>query len=299
MARTNPLQRWVENTKGRQVRKYAHYYDIYHRHLKKFRGQPIVVVEFGVHMGGSAQMWHEYFGSNAMIYGVDILPACKKWDEPWFKVFIGDQSDRKFLRELAAQIGPIDVVIEDGGHRPEQQIATFELFFPLLKPGGVFLIEDLHTSYWHQYGGGLNRPGTFMEYAKPLTDQLNAYHSREETFRVDAFTRSCRSMHFYDSIVVFEKDKVARPTRLDGGIAGWERRPETTVSLSMPSRLRTAGVSVRSQVKLHARAARARLAALRRARTARPKNGRQVPTPNDLGVVSGSLGPRRERSRAA
>jgi hypothetical protein len=210
-----------------------------------------------------------------MIYGVDITRACKRWEEPWFKVFIGDQADRTFLRELAAQIGPVDVVIEDGGHHPEQQIATFDVFFPLIKPGGVFLIEDLHTSYWPQYSGGLHRPGTFMEYAKPLTDKLNAYHSREETFRVDDFTRSCRSMHFYDSIVVFEKDKVAKPTRLDGGIAGWERRPETTVSLSMPSRLRTAGVDALSRVEPHARAG---LAGLRRARTALPRGGRQAPT---------------------
>ncbi|WP_375424543.1 class I SAM-dependent methyltransferase [uncultured Friedmanniella sp.] len=242
MPSSNPLRRFVETTRGRQIRKYEHYYDVYHRHLSKFRGRKIVVVEFGVHMGGSAQMWREYFGADVMIYGIDITPECKRWETPWFKVFVGDQSDRAFLAEIAAEIGPIDVLIEDGGHRPEQQIATFEIFYPKVKPGGVFLIEDLHTSYWPSYDGGYQRPGTFMEYAKPLTDQLNAFHSREPRFAVDRFTRSTTSMHFYDSIVVFEKARVDKPRRLDGGRPGWERRPDTDVLLSRRSLLRTEAV---------------------------------------------------------
>jgi hypothetical protein len=76
----------------------------------------------------------------------------------------------------------------------------------------VFLIEDLHTSYWpKKYGGGLKQPGTFIEYAKDLTDQLNAWHSREPNFQVDEITRTVRSMHWYDSIIVFEKGNVTKP----------------------------------------------------------------------------------------
>ena len=64
--------------------------------------------------------------------------------------------------------------IDDGGHTMGQQIATFEEMYPKVNENGVFLIEDLHTSYWQSYGGGYRKPGTFMEYAKALTDQLNA-----------------------------------------------------------------------------------------------------------------------------
>ena len=145
MAATNPLETWFEQTQGRQVHKWMHYFDIYHRHLQKFRGQQVTVVEFGVSLGGSAQMWREYFGPRAMLYGVDIEPRCKNWERPWFRVFIGDQADRSFLRRVADEIGPIDVLIEDGGHHPAQQIATFEEFYPKVRPGGVFLIEDLLT----------------------------------------------------------------------------------------------------------------------------------------------------------
>ena len=132
--------------------------------------------------GGSSQMWREYFGPDAKIYGVDIDPRCKAWEEPGFQVFIGDQGDPEFLRQIADEIGPVDVVIEDGGHFPLQQITTFEVFYPRIRRGGVFLIEDLHTSYWADYGGRRGQQGTFMEYAKALTDQLNAWHSEEPDF---------------------------------------------------------------------------------------------------------------------
>ncbi len=156
-------------------------------------------------------MWREYFGRRAKIYGVDVDPRCKQ-SEGWrTKVFIGDQENRDFLRSIAGKIGPIDVLIEDGGHTMGQQIATFEEMYPKVKENGVFLIEDLHTSYWKSYGGGYRKPGTFLEYAKALIDQLNAWHSREPELVVDEFTRTTRSMHFYDSIIVFEKEPVEKP----------------------------------------------------------------------------------------
>jgi 23S rRNA U2552 (ribose-2'-O)-methylase RlmE/FtsJ len=171
----------------------------------------VVILEFGVNQGGSLLMWRSYFGRKAMIYGVDIDPRCASLDDRRTKIFIGDQEDREFLQSIAAEIGPIDVVIDDGGHTMGQQIATFEMIYPRLCEDGVFLVEDVHTSYWDRYGGGYRKPDTFMEYAKGLTDQLNAWHSRDEAFAVDQFTRTTRSMHFYDSIVVFERGQVVKP----------------------------------------------------------------------------------------
>lgn len=133
------------------------------------------------------------------------------------------EEDRDLLRQVAAEVGPVDVLIEDGGHKMGQQIATFEVLYPLMKPDGVFLIEDLHTSYWPDYGGGFQRPGTFVEYAKGLSDQLNAWHSLEEGFAVDEFTRSTKSMHFYDSIIVFERGAVATPVTGSSGRRSFRR----------------------------------------------------------------------------
>jgi cephalosporin hydroxylase len=195
------------------IHKWMHYFEIYHRHFERFRGKPVTVVEFGVSQGGSLEMWRNYFGRRARIYGIDIDPNCKQFEDRRTKIFIGDQEDRDFLREIAGKIGPVDVLIEDGGHTMGQQIATFEVFYPQISTEGVFLIEDLHTSYWPKYGGGYRKPGTFWEYAKALTDQLNAWHSRDKpTFKVDEFTRTTKSMHFYDSIIVFEKGTVIKPT---------------------------------------------------------------------------------------
>ena len=207
----NPLEKYFRANTDRVIHKWIHYFDIYHRHLERFRGRPVVILEFGVNQGGSLQMWRHYFGRKATIYGVDIDPRCARLGGRRIKVFIGDQEDRDFLRNLAAEIGPIDVLIEDGGHTMGQQITTFEELYPHLTPGGVFLIEDVHTSYWPRYGGGYQKQGTFMEYAKALADQLNAWHSREPDLVVDEFTRTTRSMHFYDSIVVFERGTVVKP----------------------------------------------------------------------------------------
>jgi 23S rRNA U2552 (ribose-2'-O)-methylase RlmE/FtsJ len=207
----NPLEKYFRENDKRLIHKWVHYFEIYHRHFERFRGRPVTVLEFGVSHGGSLQMWRNYFGRKTRIYGVDVDPRCAKLGGRHIKVFIGDQEDREFLRSIADEIGPVDVLIEDGGHTMGQQIATFEEFYPRMAPDGVFLIEDLHTSYWDSYGGGYRRPGTFVEYAKGLVDQLNAWHSREEELVVDDFTRSTKSVHFYDSIIVFERGVVERP----------------------------------------------------------------------------------------
>jgi hypothetical protein len=207
----NPLEGYFRRNRKRFMHKWVHYFDIYHRHFERFRGKPVVVLEFGVYHGGSLQMWRDYFGRKATVIGVDIDPRCKELEEKDVRIFIGDQEDRAFLRGLAGEIGPIDVLIDDGGHTMGQQIATFEEMYPAMTEDGVYLAEDLHTSYWERYGGGYRRPGTFIEYCKGLIDQLTAWHSREAGFAADAFTRSTRAMHFYDSVVVFERGRVDPP----------------------------------------------------------------------------------------
>ncbi|MBP8918161.1 MAG: class I SAM-dependent methyltransferase [Micropruina sp.] len=207
----NPLEEYFRENHGRRIHKWIHYFDIYHRHFQRFRGQPVSILEFGVQHGGSMQMWRDYFGPSARIHGVDIDPRCAAVGNPKDTIFIGDQEDRDFLRSVVDEIGSIDIVIEDGGHRMGQQVATFEEVYPRMSADGVFLIEDLHTSYWPNYGGGYRAPQSFMEYAKSLTDSLNAWHSRNPELEVSDFTRTTKSMHFYDSIVVFERGPVSRP----------------------------------------------------------------------------------------
>lgn len=207
----NPLTQYFLANEGRLIHKWMHYFDIYHRHFGPFRGRPVTVVEFGVYHGGSLQMWKHYFGAGARIVGVDINPACKALEEDQIEIVIGDQEDRAFLAELRERIGPADIVIDDGGHTMVQQIATFEEMFPAVRNGGVYLVEDLHTSYWEEYGGGYRAEGTFIEYAKDLIDQLHGWHRREEPAPITNHTRQIRGMHVYDSVIVLDKAVVGPP----------------------------------------------------------------------------------------
>jgi hypothetical protein len=229
----NPLRTFFEREDHREIDKWLHYLDVYHRHLERFRGRAPVVLEFGIFHGGSLQMWRDYFGPDAQIHGVDINPACRALAEPGTTIHIGDQADRGFLRRLAAEIGaPVDVLVEDGGHEFVQQIATFEELYPLMSEDGVFVIEDLHTSYWRMYGGDVGRRGTFVEYAKTLVDRLNAWHSESPTLQPDDFTRSTRSIHLYPSVAVLERGRVERPETRKTGTPFL--RPEELVAAQQP-----------------------------------------------------------------
>ena len=215
----NPLEVYFRDNRGRLIHKWNHYFDIYDRHFDPYRGKDVTVVEFGVSHGGSLQMWKDYFGPRARITGVDIDSRCARFEEDRIDVVIGDQEDRGFLRELADRVGAIDVLIEDGGHRMSQQINTFEEFWPKIRDGGVYLVEDLHTSYWDEYDGGYRRPGTFIEYAKDLIDAQHAWHSRDPgLLAVDEYTRTIRGMHVYDSVIVFDKGVVKPPTHERTGV---------------------------------------------------------------------------------
>ena len=213
----NPLEAYFYANQDRLIHKWVHYFDIYDRHFQPYRNKAVTIVEFGVSHGGSLQMWKHYFGNRARIVGVDINPKCASVTEPQIEVVIGDQEDRGFLRSLVSKVGSIDVLIEDGGHTMGQQIATFEELWPSIVEGGLYLAEDLHTSYRPNYGGGLRREGTFIEYAKNLIDQQHAWHSLEDGFEVDAYTRTVRGMHVYDSIIVFDKASVPKPNHMRTG----------------------------------------------------------------------------------
>jgi hypothetical protein len=217
----NPLEYFFFNHRGRRLDKWQHYFEVYHRHFARFRRRKPVVMEIGVWHGGSLQMWKEYFGRGARIIGVDTDPRCKAFAEDSVDIVIGDQSDRAFHAELRRRYPHVDILIDDGGHHMQQQIVTFEELFPHVQPHGVYLCEDLHTSYIADYGGGHRKEGTFIERAKTLVDSLHGFHGGkplvDTALRADDFTRSAHSVHFYDSVVVVEKRPMSEPKSLRVG----------------------------------------------------------------------------------
>jgi hypothetical protein len=209
------IQAMVENNQGRLIDKWNHYFPVYERYFSKYRGKEVTILEIGVYHGGSMQLWKEYFGEKCNVYGVDIIPQCKQFEEDRVHIFIGSSADRTFLRTLKQQIPKIDILLDDGGHTMRQQIIAFEELFDHVKEDGVYMCEDCHTSYWTFYGGGYLRRGTFIEYCKALIDKLNAWHFKK--LKADDFTHAVRSISFYDSIVVFEKEKMMPPEKVCTG----------------------------------------------------------------------------------
>lgn len=203
------LHNYFLNNKNEAIFKHLPYFDIYERHFSKYRGKDINLLEIGVGYGGSLKMWKNYFGklnpnAKVNIYGIDIKERCKKFEEDGIKIFIGSQSDREFLHELKKEIPKLDILIDDGGHIPEEQIITFEEMFECIKDGGLYFCEDVYTSYW----GNMNNDfkNSFIEYTKKLIDYLNANWTLEgDDLEANSFTESAYSIHYYEGIVAIEK----------------------------------------------------------------------------------------------
>jgi hypothetical protein len=200
---------WAEfqNNQERQIFKWKHYFPVYERHFQRFVNRPCVFWEVGVGQGGSLQMWKRYLGPHAQIVGLDIEPATAQFAEDQIDVRIGAQADTSFLQAVSEELGTPDVIIDDGSHKMCDITATFQWMYPRMSPVGVYLVEDLHAAYWSEYGGGLGHPESFIELSKSLVDQLNVDQIRDETFVRSDFGASTLSMHFYPSVVVFERGR--------------------------------------------------------------------------------------------
>lgn len=193
----NPLRDYFNNKQsGNGIWKWEHYFDIYHRYFQKFIGRQVSILEIGVYSGGSLEMWRSYFGDQCRIYGVDIEPACKSYENDYTSIFIGDQQDRSFWRQLKQQIQGVDIVIDDGGHMPQQQRVTLEEVLPFINPGGVFICEDVH--------GRFNRFSTF---AASLASDLHSKTTKSPFCgQTSSFQKSIAAVHFYPYVVVIEKN---------------------------------------------------------------------------------------------
>lgn len=236
----NDLQTYFHNNEARYIAKWEHYFEVYDRYFSKYRNQEVNILEIGLWQGGSLQMWQHYFGPKARIFGIDIDPRCKTFEEQNVQVFIGSQSDRVFLRDVRARLPKLDILIDDGGHSMKQQITTFEELFDQVKDDGIYLCEDVHTSYWPEYNGGYKRRGTFIEHSKNFVDWLNAYHSRQKGLKPNRFTTSAHAVHYYDSIVLIEKRlRLQKPYFEQRGSIGFENFADRPPRKTMLQKLRT------------------------------------------------------------
>ena len=218
---------FVQGRNQRRIDKWHHYFEVYERHLARLRSANPTVLEIGVQQGGSMEMWRQYFGGSARIFGIDIDAGAIRHQDIATKIFIGDQADRTFLRDVTALTGPLDLVMDDGGHTANQQITSFEEIYPKLSENGIYLVVDTHTSLWG--GQYMDRPDgqSFLQFAFNRCAELMDWTGRMANFQAlgnrqaaqaleasaSLFCRTTKSVSFYDSVIVFERGRRQVPLR--------------------------------------------------------------------------------------
>lgn len=157
--------------KSSEVHNYCNKYEKY---LPFKRFQDMNILEIGILDGKSLLTWRDYYYKSNIV-GIDINPDCKQFEnkENNISVEIGSQDDNNFLKNVVNKYGPFDMILDDGSHMNEHVIFSFEHLFNSVKSGGLYVVEDVHTSYWPWYNGGLNDPRSMMEYFKKLSDDIN------------------------------------------------------------------------------------------------------------------------------
>ncbi len=210
------------------------YTAIYESYFSSMKDKPIDFLEIGFAVGGSARMWDNYF-SRANCYFIDNNPQCIDYLyglSNRVALYIGDQGNQNSLLEIMQKINvTFDIIIDDGGHTMQQQLISFETLFPYVKPGGIYIVEDMHTSYWHIFGNGNEKGGvgdpqvgpcSMTEVLKKLIDEMNyiaaytGYASRGQQLssiprdlinKLNYCQKHIASIHFYPSLCfIFKKN---------------------------------------------------------------------------------------------
>lgn len=147
------------------------YCPIYEKTFGHLRHHPVMLIELGVWQGASLKTWADYFiHPDRIIIGIDHNPDCWQSDRSGVYTYICDQTDTDIP---AAKMQP-DIIIDDASHISAKTIASFQAWFPLLKPGGHYIVEDIVTSYY--YREDLASPHlSAMNYFKSLADCVNKY----------------------------------------------------------------------------------------------------------------------------
>lgn len=196
------LQSIFEQHNDRFSGKWKHYFEIYDRHISRYIGKDVTLLEIGTSNGGSLQVWKKFLGPNSKIVGIDI-DVRTSFTEDQIETYIGNQNDPNFLMNVLNRIGRPDIIIDDGSHDQMDVMNSFSILFQHVKDDGVYIIEDLHTAYMQDYHGGITSPLNFVSIASRFAHDVNLQWISQPYQPV---VRNLKSMSFYDSMLVLEKE---------------------------------------------------------------------------------------------
>lgn len=189
----------------------SHWYtEHYQRYFASFKNKRLKLLEIGI--GGydnvssgaaSLRMWKAYFRKSHIV-GIDLYDK-RHLSESRIDVRQCDQTDADALIHLAAEYGGFDIIIDDGSHLNDDVIKTFQVLFPLLRPNGVYAVEDLQTAYWPTWGGGIENPHTSMAFFKGLADGLNHVEYPIANYQSNYFDQHIVEIAFFHNLVVIRK----------------------------------------------------------------------------------------------
>ncbi len=169
------------------------YLNVYEKYLSEFKDKPISFMEIGMLHGASVNVWQDYF-TQAKLYGVDCRKNRLRQDGR-VKSFWANQANREHLEKIVQETGLIDIIVDDGGHQMSQQQISLGFLFPYIKSNGLYIIEDLHTSW--DVNKAFNvpyDPRTTLHALKKLRDEgkIDAAHiTPTEAQYINDNTKSC------------------------------------------------------------------------------------------------------------
>jgi len=171
------LKDLYQNHTGKVSDKWTVYLNEYEDKLRKYQKLPIKFFEIGVLNGGSLEIFSKYFSNAQLILGCDIDLKCKglHFSESNIKLVVGDVNNEKIKNQIT-KYSKFDVILDDGSHNSDDVIKTFCNYFNHLKNGGIYIIEDMHCSYWREHKGGLFFPISSINFLKKLVDIINHEH---------------------------------------------------------------------------------------------------------------------------
>lgn len=214
---------YLEHKEKRSDKWYL-YLNVYEEFFKNKKSGIKNIFEIGVQNGGSLELWSKYFVDVNKILGCDINPECSKlnYANDKINVWVDDANKKETVDRVCKHFPEgIDLIIDDGSHTSKDIITSFSEYFRLLNHDRVMVIEDLHCSYWQEFGGGLYDPMSSLSFLKKLADIVNYEHwgidnkSRkdllkefEDYYQVqfeESLLEEIHCVYFYNSICIIEK----------------------------------------------------------------------------------------------